>query len=60
VVVSCASTVRARDPRLRCARAFDRFGGCGVEVINKQLGDKVVVQETGMSFSWGIAVNPLR
>ena len=56
--ISTDTSVRAA--AIRSGRAYAEFRnmpGSEVEAIKKQLGDKVVVQETGMSSSWGIAVN---
>jgi peptide/nickel transport system substrate-binding protein len=56
--ISTETSVRAA--AIRSGRAYVEFRnmpGPEVEAIKKQLGDKVVVQETGMSSSWGIAVN---
>ena len=56
--ISTDTSVRAM--AIRSGRAWIEFRnmpGPEVEAIKKQLGDKVVVQETGMSSSWGIAVN---
>ncbi len=56
--ISTDTSVRAM--AIRSGRAYIEFRnmpGPEVEAIKKQLGDKVVVQETGMSSSWGIAVN---
>ena len=56
--ISTETSVRAA--AIRSGRAYVEFRnmpGAEVEAIKKQLGDKVVVQETGMSSSWGIAVN---
>jgi peptide/nickel transport system substrate-binding protein len=56
--ISTDTSVRAM--AIRSGRAYVEFRnmpGPEVEAIKKQLGDKVVVQETGMSSSWGIAVN---
>jgi peptide/nickel transport system substrate-binding protein len=56
--ISTETSVRAA--AIRSGRAYIEFRnlpGPDVEAIKKQLGDKVVVQETGMISSWGIAVN---
>ena len=56
--ISTETSVRAA--AIRSGRAYVEFRnlpGPDAEAIKKQLGDKVVVQETGMSSSWGIAVN---
>jgi peptide/nickel transport system substrate-binding protein len=56
--ISTETSVRAA--AIRSGRAYVEFRnlpGPDVEAIKKQLGDKVVVQETGMISSWGIAVN---
>ena len=56
--ISTDTSVRAM--AIRSGRAYIEFRnmpGPEVEAIKKQLGDKVVVQETGMISSWGIAVN---
>ena len=56
--ISTETSVRAA--AIRSGRAYVEFRnlpGPDVEAIKKQLGDKVVVQETGMSSSWGIWAN---
>jgi peptide/nickel transport system substrate-binding protein len=56
--VSTETSVRAA--AIRSGRAYVEFRdlpGPEVEAIKKQLGDKVVVQETPVSSHWGIAVN---
>jgi len=56
--ISTETSVRAA--AIRSGRAYIEFRnlpGPDVEAIKKQLGDKVVVQETGMSSSWGIWAN---
>jgi len=56
--VSTETSVRAA--AIRSGRAYVEFRnlpGPEVEAIRKQLGDKVVVQETPVSGHWGIAVN---
>jgi len=56
--ISTETSVRAA--AIRSGRAYIEFRnlpGPDVESIKKQLGDKVVVQETGMISSWGIWAN---
>src|SRR3972149_4553507 len=56
--VSTETSVRAA--AIRSGRAYVEFRnlpGPEVEAIKKQLGDKVVVQETPVTAHWGIAVN---
>ncbi len=56
--ISTETSVRAA--ALRSGRAWIEFRdlpGPEVEAIRKQLGDKVVVQETPVTAHWGIAVN---
>ena len=56
--ISTETSVRAA--AIRSGRAYVEFRnmpGPDVEAIQKQLGDKVVVQETSMSSSWGIWFN---
>jgi peptide/nickel transport system substrate-binding protein len=56
--VSTETSVRAA--AIRSGRAYVEFRdmpGPEVEAIRKQLGDKVVVQETPVSAHWGISVN---
>ena len=55
---STETSVRAA--AIRSGRAYIEFRnlpGSEVEAIKKQLGDKVAVQETSMTSSWGIWVN---
>jgi peptide/nickel transport system substrate-binding protein len=56
--ISPETTVRAA--AIRSGRAYIEFRNlpsADVEAIKKQLGDKVVVQETPMTGQWGVAVN---
>src|SRR5262247_2883251 len=56
--ISTETSVRAA--AIRSGRAYIEFRNlpsAEVEAIRKQLGDKVVVQETPMTGQWGIAVN---
>jgi len=56
--ISTETSVRAA--AIRSGRAYVEFRnlpGPEVEAIKKQLGDKVVVQETPVTAHWGIAVN---
>ena len=56
--ISPETSVRAA--AIRSGRAYIEFRNLPnseVEAIRKQLGDKVVVQETPMTGQWGIAVN---
>ena len=49
-----------RAAAIRSGRAYIEFRdlpSAEVEAIQKQLGDKVVVQETPMTGQWGIAIN---
>ena len=56
--ISPETSVRAA--AIRSGRAYIEFRnlpGAEVDAIRKQLGDKIVVQETPMTGQWGIAVN---
>ena len=56
--ISTETSVRAA--AIRSGRAYIEFRdlpGAEVEAIKKQLGDKVVVQETPVTAHWGIAIN---
>jgi peptide/nickel transport system substrate-binding protein len=56
--ISTETSVRAA--AIRSGRAYIEFRdlpGAEVESIKKQLGDKVVVQETPVTASWGISLN---
>ncbi len=56
--ISPETSVRAA--AIRSGRAYIEFRdlpNAEVEAIKKQLGDKVVVQETPMTGEWGIAIN---
>ncbi|HYB43041.1 MAG TPA: ABC transporter substrate-binding protein [Candidatus Methylomirabilis sp.] len=56
--ISPETSVRAA--AIRSGRAYIEFRdlpNAEVEAIKKQLGDKVVVQETPMTGEWGVAVN---
>jgi peptide/nickel transport system substrate-binding protein len=56
--ISTETSVRAA--AIRSGRAYIEFRDlplAEVEAIKKQLGDKVAVQQTSMSSSWGVAVN---
>ena len=56
--ISTETSVRAA--AVRSGRAYIEFRdlpSAEVEAIRKQLGDKIAVQETAVTASWGIAVN---
>ena len=56
--ISTETSVRAA--AIRSGRAYIEFRnlpGADVEAIRKQLGDKIVVQETAWTAHWGIAIN---
>src|SRR5437667_9252990 len=56
--ISTETSVRAA--AIRSGRAYIEFRdlpNADVEAIKKQLGDKVVVQQTPMTGQWGIAIN---
>src|SRR5881409_3088437 len=56
--ISTETSVRAAE--VRSGRAYIEFRDlpmAEVEAIKKQLGDKVVVQQTPMTGQWGIAIN---
>src|SRR5258705_4746605 len=56
--ISPETSVRAAATRSgRAYIEFRNLPGAEVDAIRKQLGDKIVVQETPMTGQWGIAIN---